>query len=306
MNNDIRIGVIGLGYVGLPLACLFSEKYMVTGFDLSETRIRCLREGNDTTGEIEESVLLKALSDNLSVTSDPGDLKSCNVYIVAVPTPVNESHRPDLTCLRQASVTVGGLLKKGDTVIFESTVNPGATEETCAPIMEELSGLRLNEDYWLGYSPERINPGDKVHTVKNICKITSGSCPEALEFIDTLYNSVLEGGTYRASCIRVAEAAKIMENTQRDINIAFMNEMAIVLRAMDIDVNEVIDAASSKWNFLRFHPGLVGGHCISVDPYYLIELSKKTGVYPRLISEARRVNDSMGVFSPQGWWKRWL
>jgi len=296
MHNGFTIGVIGLGYVGFPLACLFAGRYKVIGFDKNRERIEELNAGYDRTAEVAAECRAKALANGLTCTTDKEALKECNVYIVAVPTPVDELHHPDLSPLENASRTVGEVISKGDIVIYESTVYPGATEEFCAPVIEEVSGLRLNTDFYMGYSPERINPGDKAHRVENICKITSGSTPETAEIIDRLYNSVLLNGTFRASSIKVAEAAKIMENTQRDINIAFMNEMTVVLNSMGIRISEVIEAAGTKWNFLKFQPGLVGGHCIGVDPYYLIDKSQELGVYPRLTAEARRINESMGGY----------
>ena len=291
-----KIGVIGLGYVGFPLACLFARKYPVIGFDINRSRIDNLLAGRDITNEVSEEKFKAALDNGLHLTADIEDLKDCNVYIVAVPTPVDKHHRPDMSDVESASRTVGKMLSEGDIVVYESTVYPGATEEFCAPILEDESGLKLNEGFYLGYSPERINPGDKVHTVENILKITSGSTPEIADEIDNLYSSVLNNGTFKASSLKVAEAAKIMENTQRDVNIAFMNEMTQIFNSMGVDIHDVIKAASTKWNFLPFEPGLVGGHCISVDPYYLIEHSKDNGVYPRLTTEARRINNAMPEF----------
>lgn len=296
MNKNIRIGIVGLGYVGFPLACLFARRYKVVGYDLNRDRVDELSAGEDRTNEVEPEAHTRALGNGMVCTTDIAYLRECNVYIVAVPTPVDGHHHPDLSPLDAASRTVGSVLSQGDIVIYESTVYPGATEEFCAPILEKVSGLKLNEGFFLGYSPERVNPGDRVHRVENIRKITSGSTPEAAGTIDGLYNSVLENGTFRASSIKVAEAAKIMENTQRDINIAFMNEMAVVLNAIGVGIMEVIEAAGTKWNFLKFQPGLVGGHCIGVDPYYLIDKAKQAGVYPRLTAEARRINESMGSY----------
>ena len=296
MENKYKIGVIGLGYVGFPLACLFARKYPVIGFDINEERIKEINAGIDSTNEVSEEALEAALANGMVCTSQLDDLKVCNVYIVAIPTPVDDFYNPELLPLKKASTSVGKVLKKGDYVIYESTVYPGVTEEVCAPILEEVSGLKLNEDFYLGYSPERINPGDRVHTVENIPKITSGSTPEAAEVIDNLYNSVLLKGTHRAPNIKVAEAAKILENTQRDVNIAFMNEIAVVFNALGIDTTEVLKAASTKWNFLNFTPGLVGGHCISVDPYYLIQRATMRGVVPRIMIEARRLNNTMGNY----------
>lgn len=296
INKDLTIGVIGLGYVGFPLACLFAQRYKVIGYDLNRERVDELNAGKDHTAEVTADFQAKALKKGLRCTIEQTDLKECNVYIVAVPTPVDEHNKPDMTPLESASRLVGSVISKGGIVIYESTVYPGATEGFCAPIIEEASGLKLNEDFFLGYSPERINPGDKDHRVENIRKITSGSTLETAETVDRLYNSVLLNGTFRASSIKVAEAAKIMENTQRDINIAFMNEMAVVMNAIGIGITEVIEAAGTKWNFLKFQPGLVGGHCIGVDPYYLIDRAKQVGVYPRLTAEARRINEAMGGY----------
>lgn len=294
--KSYKIGIIGLGYVGFPLACLFAKKYPTVGYDPYQQRVARLSEGVDVTNEISTEVIQARLSTHLRCTANPDELRDCNVYIVAVPTPIDLYQQPDLTALREASRTVGSLLKQGDMVIYESTVYPGVTEEVCVPILEQTAGLTFNRDFYVGYSPERINPGDKQHTVENICKITSGSTPEIASEIDALYNSVLTGGTYLASSIKVAEAAKVIENAQRDVNIAFMNEIAKIFNILDIDTNAVIDAASSKWNFLPFRPGLVGGHCIGVDPYYLIQKAKLHGVSPRLMMEARKTNDSMGGY----------
>ena len=294
--KSYKIGIIGLGYVGFPLACLFAKKYPTVGYDPYQERVARLSEGVDVTNEISTEVIQARLSTHLRCTANPDELRDCNVYIVAVPTPIDLYQQPDLTALREASSTVGSLLKQGDIVIYESTVYPGVTEEVCVPILEQTSGLTFNIDFYVGYSPERINPGDKQHTVENICKITSGSTPEIAREIDALYNTVLTGGTYLASSIKVAEAAKVIENAQRDVNIAFMNEIAKIFNILDIDTNAVIDAASSKWNFLPFRPGLVGGHCIGVDPYYLIQKAKLHGVSPRLMMEARKTNDLMGGY----------
>ena len=294
--KSYKIGIIGLGYVGFPLACLFAKKYPTVGYDPYKERVARLSEGVDVTNEISTEVIQARLSTHLHCTATPNELRDCNVYIVAVPTPIDLYQQPDLTALREASSTVGSLLKQDDIVIYESTVYPGVTEEVCVPILEQTAGLTFNRDFYVGYSPERINPGDKQHTVENICKITSGSTPEIAREIDALYNSVLTGGTYLASSIKVAEAAKVIENAQRDVNIAFMNEIAKIFNILDIDTNAVIDAASSKWNFLPFRPGLVGGHCIGVDPYYLIQKAKLHGVSPRLMMEARKTNDSMGGY----------
>ena len=296
MNTEKIIGVIGLGYVGFPLACLFAKKYQVIGYDINERRINEINAGIDSTNEVTPDALKNALANGMVCTNKIDDLKVCNMYIVAIPTPVDDFYNPELMPLKNASIVVGEVLKKGDYVIYESTVYPGVTEEICAPILEEVSGLKLNEDFYIGYSPERINPGDKEHTVENIPKITSGSTPEAAEIIDELYNSVLLNGTHRAPTIKVAEAAKILENTQRDVNIAFMNEIAIVFNALGIDTTDVLEAAGTKWNFLKFSPGLVGGHCISVDPYYLIQRATSRGVVPRIMMEARRLNNTMGNY----------
>lgn len=295
-ENEIRIAVIGLGYVGFPLACLFARKYSVTGFDVRENRVRELNSGEDATLEVNRETIAAALANGMRCTSDAEDIRECNVYIVAVPTPVDERHNPELSPLKASSELVGKVLSKGDTVIFESTVYPGTTEEVCGPVIEAASGMRLNEDFFLGYSPERINPGDKEHTVDKILKITSGSTPETADFVDRLYNSVLKNGTHRAPTIKVAEAAKILENTQRDVNIALMNEVAMIFNALGIDTQDVLEAAGTKWNFLKFYPGLVGGHCISVDPYYLIEKAMSQGVAPRVMIEARHVNETMGSY----------
>lgn len=295
--DDIRICVIGLGYVGLPLARLFSTRYPTVGFDLKKERVEALMQGHDDTREVDDTLLQEAIRGHgLRCTCREEAIRDCNVYIVAVPTPVDDNNRPDLQPLVGASEVVGRAMAKGDIVIYESTVYPGVTEETCLPVVERVSGLRLNVDFFGGYSPERINPGDKTHTVENICKVTSGSTPEAAELIDALYNSVLLNGTHRAPSIKVAEASKIIENSQRDVNIAFVNELAKIFNAMDIDTHDVLAAAASKWNFIPMQPGLVGGHCISVDPYYLIERSQLFGVLPRVMSNARRLNNSMGNY----------
>ncbi len=296
MNDKYKIGVIGLGYVGLPLACMFARKYAVVGFDTNRVRVEEIARGEDRNGDIRPEKLACAVAGRLHCTADPEELRTCNVYIVAVPTPVDANHRPDLAPLASASRLVGSVLSPGDTVVYESTVFPGATEEICIPIVEAASGLKADTDFGYGYSPERINPGDREHVVETIRKITSGSTPETAALIDALYGSVLLNGTCPAASIKVAEAAKILENTQRDVNIAFMNEMVMVFDAMGIDLRDVVEAAGSKWNFLKFHPGLVGGHCIGVDPYYLIEKAGLAGVYPRLTAEARRINESMGSY----------
>lgn len=294
--NNIRIGVIGLGYVGFPLACLFASKYRVVAFDVKADRVKELNGGNDSTLEVAPEVIKAALANGMRCTADKNDLKDCNIYVVAVPTPVDKRHNPDLSPLNKASRLVGEVVSQGDIVIYESTVYPGMTEDVCAPIIEEVSGLKLNEGFFLGYSPERINPGDKEHTVDKILKITSGSTPETAEKVDNLYKSVLKNGTHRAPTIKVAEAAKILENTQRDVNIALMNEVAMIFNALDIDTQDVLDAAGTKWNFLRFTPGLVGGHCISVDPYYFIDKATSRGIAPRIMIESRRLNDTMGDY----------
>lgn len=286
----------GLGYVGLPLACMFAARHEVTGFDTDGRRVAELSSGHDRTGEVGTDRLHGSLSGSLRFTTDPGLLGECSVHIITVPTPVDCHHRPDLTALVSASGTIGRILKPGDTVVYESTVYPGVTEEVCVPELEKASGLRLNRDFHVGYSPERVNPGDRRHTVENIIKLTSGSTPAATEFIDSLYRSVLSCPTYKTPSIRVAEAAKILENVQRDVNVALMNEAAIVMEALGVDFTEVLKAAATKWNFLPFEPGLVGGHCISVDPHYLIERAEMDGIRPRVMSEARRVNDSMPAY----------
>lgn len=294
--SAVKIAVIGLGYVGLPLARLFSTKYQTVGFDLNIERVNALMSGHDSTLEVSDELLQTALKNGFVCSSVLDDIHDCNVYIIAVPTPVDDNNRPLLTPLIKASETVGNVISSGDIVIYESTVYPGVTEEECLPVVEKVSGLRFNVDFFAGYSPERINPGDKQHTVEKIRKVTSGSTPEIAEIVDNLYNSVLVNGTHKASSIRVAEASKIIENSQRDVNIAFMNELAKIFNAMGIDTNEVIDAAASKWNFIKLKPGLVGGHCISVDPYYLIQKAQVYGVLPRIMSAARRLNDGMGNY----------
>ncbi len=295
--NDVKIGMIGLGYVGLPLAVEFGKKMPVVGLDINQPRIDELKAGKDSSLEVEPEELLTAT--HLTYTSNPDDLKDCNVYIVTVPTPIDNHKRPDLSPLIGASQTLGKLLKKDDVVIFESTVYPGATEEVCIPIIEAGSGLTYNKDFFAGYSPERINPGDKEHRVINILKVTSGSTPEIADFVDELYNQVIEAGTYKASSIRVAEAAKVIENTQRDVNIALINELALIFNRLDIDTEEVLKAAGTKWNFLPFRPGLVGGHCIGVDPYYLTHKAQEIGYQPEMILAGRRINDGMGAYATQ-------
>lgn len=295
--DNYRICVIGLGYVGLPLARLFSTKYPTIGFDLNQNRVAALMQSHDSTLEVSDALLQEAIDKNgFKCTSCLDDIKDCNIYIVAVPTPVNDDNTPDLKPLWGASETVGKVISKGDIVIYESTVYPGVTEEECLPVVEKVSGLKFNEDFFAGYSPERINPGDKLHTVEKIKKVTSGSTPEIADIVDSLYNSVLVNGTHKAPTIRVAEASKIIENSQRDVNIAFMNELAKIFNAMGIDTHDVIEAAASKWNFIKLSPGLVGGHCISVDPYYLIQKAQVYGVLPRIMHSARRLNDGMGAY----------
>lgn len=295
--NSIKICVIGLGYVGLPLARLFSTKFKTVGFDMNQSRVNALMSGHDSTLEVSDELLQEAIKNyGFICTSDIEKIKNCNFYVVAVPTPVDDNNRPDLRPLWSASETVGRVIKKDDIVVYESTVYPGVTEEECLPIVERISGLKFNVDFFAGYSPERINPGDKEHTVEKIKKVTSGSTPEIADVVDEVYNSVLVNGTHKAPSIRVAEASKIIENSQRDVNIAFMNELAKIFNAMGIDTNDVIEAASSKWNFIKLKPGLVGGHCISVDPYYLIQKAQVYGVLPRVMFSARRLNDGMGDY----------
>lgn len=295
--NSIRICVIGLGYVGLPLARLFSTKYYTVGFDMNRRRVDELMAGHDSTFEVSDELLQEAIEKyGFVCTGDMENIKNCNFYVVAVPTPVDANNRPDLRPLWGASETVGKVISKGDIVVYESTVYPGVTEEECIPVVERVSGLKFNKDFFAGYSPERINPGDKEHTVEKIKKVTSGSTPEIADLVDSVYNSVLVNGTHKAPSIKVAEASKIIENSQRDVNIAFMNELAKIFNAMGIDTNDVIEAAASKWNFIKLKPGLVGGHCISVDPYYLIQKAQVYGVLPRIMSAARRLNDGMGDY----------
>ena len=301
MNKD-KIAVIGLGYVGLPLARLFATKYAVVGFDINQKRVEELQKGIDTTLEVEKDVLqsvLKKESDDglgLYCSSNIDDIADCNYYVVTVPTPIDKNNRPDLTPLYKSSETVATVLKKGDIVIYESTVYPGATEEECIPVLEKISGLTFNQDFFAGYSPERINPGDKLHTVDKILKVTAGSTTEIGKKVDSLYASVITAGTHLAPTIKVAEAAKVIENSQRDINIAFVNELAKIFNLMDIDTHAVLEAAGTKWNFLPFKPGLVGGHCIGVDPYYLAQKAQEVGYHPEIILAGRRVNDSMGQY----------
>lgn len=295
--NQTRIGMIGLGYVGLPLAVEFGKQFPTVGLDINPARIAELKAGKDSSLEVEPRELAQAT--HLTYTTNPGDLASCNVYIVTVPTPVDEHKRPDLTPLVKASQTLGKILKKGDIAVFESTVYPGATEEVCVPIMESISGLKYNQDFFAGYSPERINPGDKEHRVTNILKVTSGSTPEVADFVDALYRRIIKAGTHKASSIRVAEAAKVIENTQRDVNIALINELALIFNRLGIDTLEVLEAAGTKWNFLPFRPGLVGGHCIGVDPYYLTHKAQEIGYLPEVILAGRRINDGMGPYVAQ-------
>ena len=297
----IKIAIIGLGYVGLPLARLFATKYPVVGFDINQNRINELKSGLDTTFEVEESKLKLVLVDSpnqkgLFCSSNIDDINDCNYYIVTVPTPIDKNNRPDLTPLYKSSETVGKVLKKGDIVIYESTVYPGVTEDECVPVLEKISGLKFNVDFFAGYSPERINPGDKEHTVEKILKVTSGSTPEIGQKVDQLYKSVIIAGTHLAPSIKVAEAAKVIENSQRDINIAFVNELAKIFNLMGINTHDVLAAAGTKWNFLPFKPGLVGGHCIGVDPYYLAQKAQEMGYHPEIILAGRRLNDSMGEY----------
>ena len=292
-----KIAIIGLGYVGLPLAVEFGKKYPTTGFDINGPRIAALISGHDSTLEVDEAELKQATQ--LNYTTDIEQLKSCNIYIVTVPTPIDSHKRPDLTPLEKASETVGKVLSKGDIVIYESTVYPGATEEVCVPILERHSGLTFNKDFYCGYSPERINPGDKEHRVTTIKKVTSGSTPEIADIVDNLYKSIITAGTHKASSIKVAEAAKVIENTQRDLNIALMNELAIIFERLGIDTLEVLKAAGTKWNFLPFRPGLVGGHCIGVDSYYLTHKAEILGYHPQVIQAGRRINDGMAAYVAQ-------
>lgn len=300
--QDTKIAIIGLGYVGLPLARLFATKFPVIGFDINQNRIKELRSGKDTTLEVEDEILQSVLTESSKIdqglfcTSNIEDIKDCNYYVVTVPTPVDKNNRPDLTPLYKSSETVGKVLKKGDVVIYESTVYPGVTEEECIPVLEKVSGLKFNVDFFAGYSPERINPGDKLHTVEKILKVTAGSTPEIGKKVDALYASVITAGTHLAPTIKVAEAAKVIENSQRDINIAFVNELAKIFNLMGIDTNDVLKAAGTKWNFLPFKPGLVGGHCIGVDPYYLAQRAQEFGYHPEIILAGRRLNDSMGQY----------
>ena len=298
----MKIAVIGLGYVGLPLARLFATKYSVVGFDINQGRVNELNSGKDSTLEVEDELLKSVLktsssdAEGLYCSTSMDDIKDCDYFVVTVPTPVDKNNRPDLTPLYKSSETVGKVLKKGDIVIYESTVYPGVTEEECVPVLERVSGLKFNEDFFAGYSPERINPGDKEHTVEKILKVTAGSTPEIGQKVNELYKSVITAGTHLAPTIKVAEAAKVIENSQRDINIAFVNELSKIFNCMDIDTHDVLEAAGTKWNFLPFRPGLVGGHCIGVDPYYLAQKAQEMGYHPEIILAGRRLNDSMGEY----------
>ena len=294
MQQTTKVGIIGLGYVGLPLAVAFARKFAVVGYDIDQERIRQLQQGQDITCTLSKEELARA--ENLVFSTEAADLSDCTVFIITVPTPIDAFKKPDLQYVLDASATVGKLLKKGDTVIYESTVYPGCTEDDCVPALERASQLIYNQDFFCGYSPERISPGDTERTLTKICKLTSGSTPETATFVDDLYRSIIEAGTYKAPSIKVAEAAKAIENAQRDINISFVNELALIFDRMDIDTHEVLAAASTKWNFLPFKPGLVGGHCIGVDPYYLVHKAQNLGYYPQVIASGRLVNDGMGLF----------
>jgi UDP-N-acetyl-D-galactosamine dehydrogenase len=294
--KDIRIAVIGLGYVGLPLARLFSTKFKTIGFDVNEVRVKELMQGHDATLEVDDALLQQALKDGFKCTTRLEEIKDSNFYVVTVPTPVDKNNNPDLMPLVKASETVGKVISKGDIVVYESTVYPGVTEEACIPVVEKVSGLKYNTDFFAGYSPERINPGDKEHTVEKIKKVTSGSTPEIGELVNQIYSSVITAGTHLAPSIKVAEAAKVIENSQRDINIAFVNELARIFNIMGLDTNQVLEAAGTKWNFLPFKPGLVGGHCIGVDPYYLAQCAQRYGYHPEIILAGRRMNDGMGKY----------
>ena len=296
INTNLKLAVIGLGYVGLPLAHAFSEKYEVVGFDIAQWRVEELNSGLDRTLELDETQVREALANGIQFTNTLENIADCSIYIVTVPTPIDEHKRPNLIQLIKASETIGKVLKKDDIVIYESTVYPGATEEECIPVLEKFSGLKFNEDFYCGYSPERINPGDKEHTVTKIPKVTSGSTPEIGQKVDDLYSSIITAGTHLAPSIKVAEAAKVIENSQRDINIAFVNELAIIFNKLDIDTEAVLEAAGTKWNFLPFRPGLVGGHCIGVDPYYLTYKAQEVGYNPEIILAGRRLNDNMGIY----------
>jgi len=292
--EESKVAVIGLGYVGLPLAVEFSKYFETVGFDIDAARVAALRGGHDQTLEVSDDEL--AAADRLSFADTMDALADCNVYVVTVPTPIDSANRPDITALRRASEAVGKVLSKGDIVIYESTVYPGATEEDCVPILESVSGMMFNEDFYAGYSPERINPGDKAHRLPEIMKVTAGSTPEVADYVDQLYATIITAGTHKASSIRVAEAAKVIENTQRDVNIALVNELSLIFNRMGIDTLEVLEAAGTKWNFLNFRPGLVGGHCIGVDPYYLTHKSQEVGYHPEMILAGRRINDNMGIY----------
>ena len=294
--NEVKICVVGLGYVGLPLARLFSTKYPTVGFDMNKARVDALMQGHDATLEVSDELLQSAIKGGFLCTADIEQIRDCNFYVVAVPTPVDKDNNPDLTPLYGASTTIGRVIAKGDIVVYESTVYPGVTEEECIPVIEEVSGLKFNVDFFAGYSPERINPGDKLHTVEKIKKVTSGSTPEIGRKINEVYSSVISAGTHLAPTIKVAEAAKVIENSQRDINIAFVNELSKIFTRMGIDTNDVLEAASTKWNFLPFKPGLVGGHCIGVDPYYLAQCAQRYGYNPEIILAGRRMNDGMGDY----------
>jgi UDP-N-acetyl-D-galactosamine dehydrogenase len=294
--NNYKICIVGLGYVGMPLAHAFSFKYPVVGFDIGKNRISELNNGEDKTLELTNEQIKESLDNNMVFTDSLEDARDCNVYIVTVPTPIDKNKRPDLTPLIKASESIGGILKKDDIVIYESTVYPGATEEECVPLLEKFSGLKFNKDFYCGYSPERINPGDKEHTVTKILKVTSGSTTEIGKKVDELYKSIITAGTHLAPSIKVAEAAKVIENSQRDINIAFVNELSMIFNKLDIDTNAVLAAAGTKWNFLPFKPGLVGGHCIGVDPYYLTHKAQQVGYNPEIILAGRRLNDNMGIY----------
>ena len=294
--ENIKICVIGLGYVGLPLARLFSTKYETIGFDMNQARVDALMAGHDATLEVSDELLQGAIKNGFRCTTDIEEIRSCNFYVVAVPTPVDRDNRPDLTPLYGASTTVGKVISKGDIVVYESTVYPGVTEDECIPVVEKVSGLKFNVDFFAGYSPERINPGDKLHTVEKIKKVTSGSTPEIGKIVNEVYSSVITAGTHLAPSIKVAEAAKVIENSQRDINIAFVNELSKIFTRMGIDTQDVLEAASTKWNFLPFKPGLVGGHCIGVDPYYLAQCAQRFGYNPEIILAGRRMNDGMGEY----------
>ena len=294
--KEVKICVIGLGYVGLPLARLFSTKYKTIGYDMNSARVEALMTGHDATLEVSDELLQSAIRNGFVCTSDMEKIRNCNFYVVAVPTPVDENNNPDLTPLYGASTTVGQVISKGDVVVYESTVYPGVTEDECIPVVEKVSGLKFNQDFYAGYSPERINPGDKLHTVEKIKKVTSGSTLEVARLVNEVYSSVIEAGTHMAPSIKVAEAAKVIENSQRDINIAFVNELSKIFNKLDIDTQDVLEAASTKWNFLPFKPGLVGGHCIGVDPYYLAQCAQRHGYNPEIILAGRRMNDGMGEY----------